>query len=231
MPTSRHSELERKFAAEEVTQLGFLVWCEKHHYIRHKDTKFPDVYYRRGSSVIRHRQSGGAGELTVKQRKSATDTTDRVEIDLRFDRQTTQADVTAFVAATGWEKELTLEKHFSEVYWFNHGGAEIAVSLYEVEDLASKKTCRMLEVEVEKESPINDATALNLLNLWCSVLAEDLHLGDPLHDSLYEIFSGKRYEIIRCGLNCQQKLGLTSLSCNDRCNLPSGHKMKCDCGN
>jgi hypothetical protein len=124
-----------------------------------------------------------------------TDTTDRVEIDLKFAPSVTHDDVTAFVLATGWEEVLVLHKHFSETYWFKHGGAEISVSLYEVEDIKTKRVKRMLEVEVEKGSAVTEEEALNLLTIWCDILAEDMELGEPLQDSLYEIFSGKKYEM------------------------------------
>lgn len=197
MPTSRHSELERKYDASEVSTMAFGWWCDRHHPIDMKTTAYPDHYYRRGSSVVRHRVSEGAGELTIKQRKSATDSTDRVEIDLTFGKKTTAEDVTAFIVATGWEHELTLLKNLSEVYWFKHGGAEVALSLYEVREEKSGLVRRMMEVEIEKGSDVDDETARRLLDIWCGVLTEDFHLGAPLADSLYEIYSGKRYEMDR----------------------------------
>lgn len=196
MPTSKHSELERKFGADHVSPIQFHLWCEKHHPVGHKDTKYPDVYYRRGTSVIRHRKlPKNGGELTVKQRKNATDSTDRLEIDLKFAEGITHEDVAAFVKATGWEEVLELDKHFSEVYWFAHLGAEVAVSLYKVEDKATGETRQMLEVEIEKGAPVTQEEALRLLGIWCGVIAEDLGLAEPLNDSLYEIFTGQRYEM------------------------------------
>jgi hypothetical protein len=205
MPTPKHSELESKFDAPHVTEKTFDLWCAKHRPLRSETTSFPDFYYSRGTSVVRHRMSGGAGELTVKMRKSETSITDRVEIDLTFGPTTTDTDVISFLEATGWKEELWLSKHFSKVYWFKHGNAEIAVSLYEVEefkhyphDLFGRKTGnirRMLEVEVEKGSDVDKEAARTVLSTWCSVLTDDLGLGVPLDRSLYEIYTGKRYEL------------------------------------
>lgn len=195
MGTSKKIELERKFAADMVTEIGFQLWCEQHKPLRTEATGYPDCYYRRGTSVVRHRHSGGAGELTVKQRTSPLDPTKRVEIDLKFDHTTTLDDVVSFVTATGWKHELTLIKHFSHVSWFKHGDAEMALSLYEVEDVETKIVHRMMEIEVEKGSEVSEAEALSILNTWCKALSDDFQLGEPLSDSLYEIFSGRRYEM------------------------------------
>jgi hypothetical protein len=191
----KHSELELKYEACHVTEMAFQLWCVQHHPVAYQATSFPDHYYRRGTSVVRHRMSGGAGELTTKQRKSEDSVTDRIEIDLKFSHDTTENDVKAFIKATGWQHEVSLHKHFSHVYWFKHAAAKLALSLYEVEEVPAGRISRMLEIEIEKDSNITDVEANALLKMWSSVLTEDFDLGMPLDRSLYEIYTGKRYEM------------------------------------
>jgi hypothetical protein len=192
-----HSELEFKFAAGHVDVDAFRVWAMELNPIGYKSRAYPDSYYRNGDAVVRHRQwPAPAGELTVKRRKSTTSIEDREEINLRFDGQTSCIDVTTFLHATGWVHEFTLLKHFSHVFWFTHGGAKLAVSLYEVERAETKDTRRFLEVEVERESDVSEETARKLLRLWSGAAAGNFNLDEPLKESLYEIYSGRRYASI-----------------------------------
>ncbi len=189
----RHSELEFKFLADHVDPGAFKSWCMSLGPTRFNSAAFPDVYWRRGDNVVRHRLLwGGAGELTVKRRKSADSITDRQEIDLRFSPETTPQDVSAFLLAAGWALEFTLQKHFSYPFWFKHGDASIVVSLYEVARQPFKSR-RFLEVEVEKESNVSDQVARNLLTLWSSYAAREFDLGDPCALSIYEMYSGRPY--------------------------------------
>ena len=165
MVMDRHSELEFKFLADHVDPGAFKSWCMSLGPTRFNSAAFPDVYWRRGDNVVRHRLLwGGAGELTVKRRKSADSITDRQEIDLRF----------------------------SYPFWFKHGDASIVVSLYEVARQPFKSR-RFLEVEVEKESNVSDQVARNLLTLWSSYAAREFDLGDPCALSIYEMYSGRPY--------------------------------------
>jgi hypothetical protein len=189
----RHSELEHKFLAGHVNPADFDAFCLNANPIGYKTLAFPDVYYRRGDNVVRHRLLTGAGELTVKRRKSAESITDRKEVDLRFAPGTEARDVSEFLLMAGWEVEFILLKHFSRVWWFKHGDATLSVSLYEVERQDTKDTRRFLEIEVEKVSPVEPEAASNLLALWSSIIAEEFDLADPQTESLYETYSGRRY--------------------------------------
>lgn len=187
----RHSELELKFGAGGVELDKFNAFCMALNPIRFESAAFPDVYYRRGENVVRHRLIKGAGELTVKRRKNANDITDRREVDLRFDPSMTAGDVAAFLWTAGWEQDLVLSKEFSRVFWFKHSGATIAVSLYEVSYNFDVR--RFLEVEVEKTSDVSPEEAARLLRLWGGVVADEFDAGPPLDESLYEMYSGRRY--------------------------------------
>jgi hypothetical protein len=192
--TDRHSELETKFAADHVSQTRFKEWCFNLGAFRyHSSPLRQDIYYRHGDNVVRHRLASGAGELTVKQRKSTTSIIDRVEVDLTFGSSVTTADVEAFLVASGWVPDLTLDTVFSHAFWFRHGGGTIVISLYEVQRTDCTEPRRFIEVEIEKGSDISDTIAHNLLNLWAGSIGSDLNLGDPEVESLYELYSGRRY--------------------------------------
>lgn len=189
----RHSELELKFSAEEVEVDKFRTWCIGLNPVGYKTRAYPDHYYRNRDAVVRHRRLPGPGELTVKQRKSSRSIVDRLEINLGFAEATTHDDVTEFLHATGWVAEFILQKHFSHVFWFKHGEAEIAVSLYEVKRADTGETRRFLEVEVERSSDVTEEKARQLLSLWGGCAANEFELDEPMNDSLYEIYSGRRY--------------------------------------
>lgn len=191
--TDRHSELEKKFAADHVSEAAFQIWCSNHQPMNGRWGAFPDVYYRNGDSVVRHRLLGKAGELTTKQRKSATDITDRIEVDLTFGDGITHADVEAFLTLTGWQRELTLVKNFSRVFHFKHGGATVSVALYEVQREGGADKRRFMEVEIEKGSDVTEERARDLLTTWAGCLAEDFDLDEPMTESLYELYTGRRY--------------------------------------
>jgi len=187
----RHSELERKFQAHHVDEEKFKAACMRMRPFGYKSGGGYDVYYRNGENVVRHRHSGGAGELTVKQRKSPDDITDRIEINLGFNEETTLADVEAFLLATGWKEDLRLSKCLNHLFWFKHGEATLAVCLYEV--TANDSTCRFIEIEVVSDSNVSDEVARRILDVWCGVMIEELDLARPMTASLYEIYTGKRY--------------------------------------
>ncbi len=190
----KHSELERKFFAGHVEKGPFDAFCSKLNPLGFKTAAFPDVYYRQGDNVVRHRLLKGAGELTIKRRKSAHSIDDRVEVDLGFAADMTAEDIKTFLFMSGFRPDFTLLKHFSRVWWFQHGhNATVAVSLYEVERQDTRDTRRFLEVEVEKSSNIDPGHALVILDVWSGVLMEEFDLADPQTESLYEIYSGRRY--------------------------------------
>lgn len=198
-----HSELELKFAADHVVPKDFLRWCIEHNPSRYQAEAVPDIYYAQGPSVIRHRWlPGGAGELTVKQRKSRTSISNRVEIDLRFADGFTVNDVTAFLQHTGWKKEFTLFKDEVHMFWFDlSGGGQVNVSLYTVERLNERSgkcvdTKTFLEIEVEKGSKYTVNSSLAILDDWRVKVQKAFNLKDPMTLSLWEIYSGRRYQVV-----------------------------------
>lgn len=197
--SSNHSELEYKWDAEHISVARFRRWANSLKPFRYeKSVGVPDVFYVNGKNVVRHRWLGPAGELTVKLRKSKTSIADRVEVDLKFHHSIKIVDVAAFLLAAGWSRTMTLFKNFVHVFWFLDGNTPISTALYEVELMDEKTrkrigTRRFLEVECEKNGPLSDVEARELLETYKDLMTKKFKLKAPLTDSLYEIYSGKRY--------------------------------------
>lgn len=197
-----HSEIEHKWDATHVQEGAFLAWAIAQRPQSYEHASWPDVYYSQGDNTVRHRWSSDAGELTVKRRKTQRSITDRVEVDLRFADGVKAEDVTVFLRASGWKRILTLFKTFVHVFRYKLSDAEVTLALYEVEQLCERthkriNTRRFMEVEVEKGSPLSDRAAKALLDAWKVILQREFHLTSPVNESLFEIYTGRRYATMR----------------------------------
>jgi adenylate cyclase class IV len=199
-----HTELELKFEASGVDRDEFLKWAISRDPSSLITVGCPDVYYVQGKSVLRHRWSEGAGELTTKRRRSHNSTTNREEIDVYFDpAKTTTQDVTSLLLATGWKRSLTLLKDHVYVFFYDlPGGGSVSLSLYGVERL-NYKTQKLtdlktfMEIEVEKGGPLDLASSKQILEKWRRELTEKFGLKSPVNRSLYEIYTGKKYRMTK----------------------------------
>lgn len=196
---SPHSELEHKFAADHVSYDKFKSWAIKQGPFRYNSRSCPDIYYEQGDNTVRHRWSGGGGELTVKLRKSQESITDRVEVDLHLGGATSVNDVTAFLQASGWKRAFTLFKDQIHCFWYEVPEGTVSVAIYGVEKLdEATQRCvdarRFIEVEIEKDSQMSDEKAALLLSKWRRLLSRVFRLGPPLNVSLYEMYSGRNYK-------------------------------------
>lgn len=197
--TDKYSELEYKFDAVDVSEVDFLKWAIQRFPVKYTNSSCPDVYYSQLDNIIRHRWSEGAGQLTVKQRKSLKSIANRVEVDLSFADNMEIADVTKFILASGFKRILTIFKEMVHVFWFEEDNASITLSLYTVKKLNEKtQKCEepmsFMEVEIEKGSNLTDEAAAVLLEKWKKELTAIFSLDKPMNLSLLELFSGKTYK-------------------------------------
>jgi hypothetical protein len=191
----QHNEIELKFSVRSAADQKKLIdWCQDQKAYRVETVRGPDRYYRQGENVVRHRCDGGAGTLTVKKRTSLESTTNRVEVDLRFDTKTKKEDVEAWLLASGWTFEFELSKR-ATIFWYGFEDYAMTVVAYSID--FEGVTSRFLELEIEKGSDVSITGAKELLNLWKSRIMKALPgvLGEPLNDSLYELYSGKKYAL------------------------------------
>lgn len=193
----QHNEIERKINAGGVRVSDFRDWCEQRKPVQYVYVHSPDYYYRQGENVVRHRvNSEESHELTVKRRSSTKSTFDRLEIDLKFAATTKASDVEAFLKATGWTLEFKLEKK-ADIFWFKEGNTHLTVVIYDV-FCGEHKMRRFIEVEAEKGSDVTVDHAKKRVNAWIKDICADFAISnEPLNDSLYEIYSGKKYQTVQ----------------------------------
>lgn len=200
---SQHDEIEAKLDAQALDMKTFIEWMLKQRDIERYEhvENSPDDYYENGNAVVRHRGVEGAHELTVKRRKSDSSTRDREEIDLHFDPKTSHKSVGAFLRATGYKLAFQLLKD-AHIFWVrptvNVGLTYVIYDVWET-DGPRHYGRRFVEVEVEKGSRIQPETAKTYVRNAVKRMQAELRPyldGEPLNDSLYEIFSGKRYSSV-----------------------------------
>jgi adenylate cyclase class IV len=197
---SQHDEIEAKLSADNVDMMAFVNVMksrpdlERYKYV----SRSPDDYYENGTAVVRHRGKDGSHELTVKRRKSNSSTRDREEIDLHFSPTTAHESVSAFLRATGYVKAFTLTKE-AHIFWVKPTpNITLSFVIYDVWKQAEGGNARrFIEVEAEKGSNVTAETGKRYVREAVRQLQESFkHLGEPLNESLYEIFSGKRYSSV-----------------------------------
>lgn len=199
---SNTTEIEAKLAADHVTFEAFEAFIEKTFEVEDKiEVLGPDDYYTNGKQVLRHRKdrSDGSHELTIKQRKSETSTRDRLEIDLKFKtKATSEAEVAEFIDALGYTKVFTVIKN--AIIYDIQATSRLAISLviYDcwIVGKKAKSLKRFIEIEASKGSDVTHETAKRHVREWCNELRYKFELGEPLNQSLWEIYSGKPYPMV-----------------------------------
>ena len=194
---SEHNEIEAKLEADDILVSDYCKYMFGTLPTRYECVTGPDTYYTNGLNVVRHREklNSKTHELTVKRRKTSQSTRDREEIDLHFLERTGVEDVRAFLKATGFKKEFRLVKT-AHIFWMTSNGVELTHVIYDVwrdDDGSISQNKRFVEVEAEKGSDSTVAHAKREVNAWVKTLGEVFGPRAPLNDSLYEIYSGKKY--------------------------------------
>lgn len=156
----------------------------------------PDTYYRQGKQVVRFRAHPKQGELTVKLRTSKKSITNRVEVDIPLAASVTEADVEAFLAATGWKPEVKLYKQSTVFYLGN-----VIIAHYTVTTDPREKTGlrSFIEVELDKKQMEGFDGAEENLQSWATWMANAFPSfpRKPVSQSLYEMYSGKQYQLAK----------------------------------
>lgn len=201
----QHRELEVKIDAQRVNVEAFRRWAFDRLPSKYQHVVGPDTYYIQGKNVLRHRErlqskpGAGAGELTVKRRTSKKSTTDRLEIDLPIGAGATIEDVRRFLAATGWKPEFTVVKD-CHIFWYEDRNPGVEVVLYEVRCIypngRETQIRSFLEIEIHKADS-DHPKALTTLKDWEDAARKAFELGETQKESLYEIYSGRRYGLIK----------------------------------
>jgi len=193
MNEKRHTELEVKFAADHVDWSEFREKMAGSNPCSFESFAHDDVFYKRGDNIVRHRIKGdGAGEMTVKHRKSEDSLLDRVEINLRFSTKVTTEDVDAFLLATGYERLFTLRKVMVDVFDFRRDNFKIEAAMYDVarvDTYGLSGQRRFLELEIKPGPDMSQDSAKEMLGHWSNWAIYHLELSAPLNLSLFENYS------------------------------------------
>ena len=193
-------EIEFKFKGDHIDFDDFVRFFTNQE-TTHRIDRFSgyDDYFRNSSNVvIRHRWNSekNISELAIKLRKSSTSITNRVEQEISLDRHLTSPDALKdFLDLMDFKQNLSLYKD-ATIAWLNYGDKEFTVSLYTVKDVNSKKKKTFFEVEIEKGHNLSELEAEILLKEFTSTIKSHFKLTRPLGLSLYEIFSGTKYNLI-----------------------------------
>jgi len=197
---SEHDEIEAKLVADHVSVNDFKKFMAAYSDMEEfRRIVSPDRYYECGPNVVRVRgvdNDHDRPELTVKKRKSEASTRDRLEIDLRFDKDIKIKDVIAYLTATGYVPSFTIEKE-SHIFWINLTEDVTATFvIYDVWLTGETKKRRFIEVEIEKNCDVTVETAKRHLRAQVKMLQDQFKLAEPLNESLWEIYSGKKYQCL-----------------------------------
>jgi adenylate cyclase class IV len=152
-----------------------------------------DYYYESKAGFVgRHRHGVVTNELTTKARISAKSTTVRAETNLRLAKSTSPLQVREFFLELGFPKVLPVYKD-CDIYFIQEGRYTVDVVWYRV-TCQSSKPRDFLEVEVQGGSV---RESLSVLDRWKKFMYKEFGIGDAdiVNESLYEIYSGKRYRM------------------------------------
>lgn len=209
----RYSEVEVKFDAEGL-YLGqaqeFLDHLPSEYQIeKYMNAVGTDYFYALGTGTLRFRKdtiwlerqyspdgnpavdlpSRVTSCFTVKQRKSSTHLLDRKEVDLWVGPQTVD-DVAALVAMLGGRLSFSIKKTY-HVWMLRKGDIHICFAVYDVSRADGTDLKRFLEVEIERDSNCGPEEGKAELNSWIIQLQADLFLGEPVNQSLQEMYTPK----------------------------------------
>lgn len=194
---AKWKEIEIKWNARRVRRAAFNKAMRAH--LRGKKWKLVtiagfDYYHINGPNVLRHRHGATTNELTVKARTSNSSTTVRKEVNVKLPPSVSPVLVREMMAELGFDKILPIYKD-CDIYFVKDGKYIVDIVWYRA---SCDGTRRMDLIEVEiHNAPIK--TSIAMLNKWKKFLSESFGLTDfdIINDSLYEIYSGKRYRMSR----------------------------------
>jgi len=149
-----------------------------------------DTFYDLQNVPIRFRRKAGGklGELTIKERHSAASTVSRDEIDL-FLSPPDKAALDAFMGKLGGKELFTLTKDYC-LFEVKTDKLDLDVVIYHAYNESLSKF--FIEVEVGKKSHISTEKAMVLVGKLGKDVAKMFKLGQPLNQSLFEIFNENR---------------------------------------
>lgn len=193
---AKFKEIEIKWNADKVERQVFNKAIRR--YVKGKKYRkvvvagFDYYYSSREGYVLRHRHGAMTNELTVKARVSNKSTTVRREINVKLAKDVSPIQIQEMMGELGYDKALPIFKD-CDIYFIQDGKYMIDIVWYRV-TCGDKEPRVFLEVEVH-EAPIN--VSLSMLRRWKRFLNDNFGVTDSdiVNESLYEIYSGRRYRM------------------------------------
>jgi adenylate cyclase class IV len=193
---ARFKEIEVKWDASKIERGSFnralRSYAKGKKYHKVVVAGFDYYYTSKDGYVVRHRHGINSNELTVKARVSKKSTTVRREINQKLPKESSPLSIKEFMSEIGFDKVMPIFKD-CDIYFIKDGKYVVDVVWYRV-TCGDAKPRLFLEVEVH-EAP--EAVSLTILQKWKKFMQINFNLTDAdiIHESLYEIYSGKRYKI------------------------------------
>jgi len=192
---AKWKEIEIKWNAQRVKRSDFNLALRRH--LRGKKWKLVtiagfDYYHINGPFVLRHRHGSKTNELTVKARTSKRSTTVRKEVNVTLPPSVSPMLIREMMSELGFNKILPIYKD-CDIYFVQDGDFVVDIVWYRA-SCDGDRRMDLIEVEIH-EAPIK--VSIDMLNKWKKFLNESFGLTDSdiINDSLYEIYSGKRYRV------------------------------------
>lgn len=183
----RHKEIEFKYNANNIKLETFLKELKSLFNIDLNLVKYgygKDYYFNNDDPFIflRCRECNNFDELTVKKKTNSENSWDRVEVDLKLDRNNFKfKDITKFAELLGYTYAFELTKKYCIAKT-----KELSFSYYSVNG------DKYIEIEAEKETFDSESTAIDRVIEAESKLSKlGLSKNTRLTQSLFEIFREK----------------------------------------
>jgi len=194
---AKHKEIETKWNANQVKRPVFLKKIKNH--IRTNKLKFDylfaagyDYYYvNKEGRAPRHRIGATTNEITCKARLSDKSIEVRKEINIPLARDASPYDVQAFFELIGFKRTTPLYKT-CDIFFIQDGEASVDIVWYKTTAKDHKIPKVFVEVEI---AGLPTRKSKKLLKKWKRTMKDLYGLTDDdiSPDSLYEIYSGKKY--------------------------------------
>jgi adenylate cyclase class IV len=208
-------EIEIKWDASSLSRAAYnkkvTEFLSKHSYkAEGKHAYGFDYYYESDSGrVARHRQGSDLNEITIKARLSNKSTTVRHEANIKITEDMPVTEVERALNLMGFNHSFSIYKD-CDIYFIQDGKAEISIVWYVITVPKSQyKVAAKTFFEIEVHN-VPEKESLKILNKWKKMLAEnvlELSKKDIISESLYEIYTGKKYRLEQnSALNKRKKL-------------------------
>lgn len=194
-PLARHKEIEVKWKADQVGREEFnkklRAYLDARYMYRFVRVSGPDTYFSDESGrTVRHRISRNTHELTSKMRLNRRSILSRKEVNVKLDRKQPVSDVFEFLSMLGLKMAVPLRKS-CDIYFISGPKTHLSIVWYRVKR-RGKRDRVFVEVEVEG---LSHKRSLAAIRPWVGRLQRMLGLRrrDVSNESLYELYTGKRY--------------------------------------